>query len=172
MFTALPASVLTGKTSGKHGRTDVVKSRINKTSVDAAHPRATEFVLWDDKIAGFGLKVTPKGAKTYLFQYRLGGRAGKTRRFTIGRHGSITPDKGRREAERLALLVSQGTDPQQDKQERNRRAVDLAFKPYANRFVEECLKVRWAASHKDGESLLRLYAIPVLGNKLLISTEK
>jgi integrase len=62
---------------------------------------------------------------------------------------------------------SQGVDPQQDKQDKSRRAIDLAFKGYAERFVEDCLKVRLKASHKDGEALLRLYAIPVLGSKPL-----
>lgn len=141
--------------------------RINKSSVDATYPAIKEVMLWDDKVSGFGLKVTPTGAKTYLFQYRLGGRAGKTRRVTIGKHGSLTPDGARKEAERLARLIAQGIDPQQQKQDNARKAVDLAFKGYAQSFVDDCLKVRWKASHKDGESLLRLYAIPVLGSKPL-----
>jgi integrase len=141
--------------------------RINKSSVDATRPGTAEVMLWDDKIAGFGLKVTPKGAKTYLFQYRIGGRVGKTRRVTIGKHGALTPDAARKEAERLAVLVSQGADPQQQKQDNARKAVDLAFKGYAQTFVDDCLKVRWKTSHKDGEALLRLYAIPVLGAKPL-----
>jgi integrase len=145
----------------------MAKGRINKSNVDAVQPGATEAMLWDDRISGFGLKVMPTGAKTYLYQYRLGGRAGRTRRFTIGRHGSVTPDAARREAERLAMIVAQGVDPQQEKQDKNRRAIDLAFKPYADRFVEDCLKVRWKTSHKDGAALLRLYAAPVLGNKPL-----
>jgi len=139
--------------------------RINKSSVDATRPAAREVLLWDDKVSGFGLKVTPTGAKTYLFQYRLGGRAGKTRRVTIGKHGSLTPDGARKEAERIARLVAQGLDPQQQKQDNARKAVDLAFKGYATTFVDDCLKVRWKASHKDGEALLRLYAVPVLGSK-------
>ncbi len=137
--------------------------RINKSNVDAQRPGAAEVMLWDDKIAGFGLKTTPAGAKSYLFQFRIGGRAGKTRRVTIGRHGSITPDTARKEADRLAGLVAQGIDPQREKQAAARKAVDLAFKGYAARFVDDCLKVRWKASHADGEALLRLYAIPVLG---------
>ena len=163
MFTAFPASVLTGKGSGKH----MAKGRINKTSVDALQPASAETVLWDDKIAGFGLKVMPSGTKTYLFQYRLGGRAGRTRRVTIGKHGSLTPDKARKQAEDLAAIVSRGNDPQQQKQDNARKAIDLAFDGFAKTFVDDCLKVRWKTSHKDGEALLRLYATPVLGKKPL-----
>ncbi|MDZ7895451.1 MAG: site-specific integrase [Sphingobium sp.] len=140
---------------------------ITKSSVDATHPGQTDKLLWDEKIPGFGLKVTPSGAKTYLFQYRMGGRGAKTRRFTIGKHGALTAEKARREADRLHILVRQGIDPQAEKQDRQRKAIDLAFSDYADRFVDDCLKVRWKRSHKDGESLLRLYAKPVLGSKPL-----
>lgn len=129
-------------------------------------------MLWDDRIAGFGCKVTPTGTKSYLFQYRLGGRAGKTRRFSIGKHGTLTPDRARKQAEELAALVRQGIDPQQQKQDEGRRAVDLAFQGYVERFIDDCLKVRWKASHKDGEALLRRYAVPVLGNKPLHQIER
>ena len=141
--------------------------RINKTNVEAVAPSDKAVMLWDDRIPGFGLKVTPAGTKTYLFQYRLGGRSGRTRRFTIGKHGALTADNARREADRLATLVRQGVDPQQEKQDTARRAVDLAFKGYAETFIEDCLKIKWKASHKDGEALLRRYAIPILGNKAL-----
>lgn len=127
----------------------MAKGRINKTNVDSLLPGAAEVLLWDDKIAGFGCKVMPTGAKSYLFQYRLGGRAGRTRRVTIGKHGSLTPDAARKEAERLAVLVSQGIDPQQLKQDNARKAVDLAFKGYAQTFVDDCLKVRWIDSVKE-----------------------
>lgn len=31
--------------------------------------------LWDDEVKGFGLMVTDKGARSYILQYRVGGRA-------------------------------------------------------------------------------------------------
>lgn len=164
MFPLFLANVLTEKSTGKHG---MATGRINKGNVDATQPGARDVLLWDDKLSGFGLKVTPAGAKTYLYQYRIGGRAGKTRRVTIGKHGAFTPEAARKEAERLAQLVGQGVDPQQQKQDNARKAVDLAFKGYAATFVDDCLKVRWKASHKDGEAALRLYATPVLGSKPL-----
>jgi hypothetical protein len=46
---------------------------------------AKVLIILDRK--GFGCKATRAGRKVYLFQYRLGGRAGKTQRVTIGTHG-------------------------------------------------------------------------------------
>ena len=46
---------------------------ISKRSVDAFQSAAKDTYLWDDELAGFGLKVTPARRKVYLVQYRLGG---------------------------------------------------------------------------------------------------
>ena len=142
-------------------------ARITKQTVDATHPGAKDKLIWDAKLPGFGLKVTPKGSKVFVYQYRLGGRGAKVRRYTIGKFGPLTPDKARAEAERLATLVAQGLDPQREKVERQRVAVDLAFDRYLDRFVADCLKVRWKSSWGDAEATLRRFALPVLKDKPL-----
>jgi integrase len=53
------------------------------------------------------------------------------------------------------------------KQEQSRVAHDLAFSAYVERFIDDCLKERWAASWKDGKSLLHGHAVPVLKSKPL-----
>lgn len=90
---------------------------ISKRTVDAAAPDYRDWFLWDDDVPGFGLKVTPAGGKVYVFQYRLArpGEAEKTaaRRYTIGKHGKLTPDQARKRAKELAGLVAQNVDPRQ-----------------------------------------------------------
>ena len=72
-----------------------MRAKITKRQVDSIQPEAKDIFLWDTDIRGFGLKVTPTGTKTYLFQYRMGGRGHPTRRYTIGPHGPLTPDEAR-----------------------------------------------------------------------------
>ncbi|WP_394728193.1 tyrosine-type recombinase/integrase [Altererythrobacter sp. GH1-8] len=141
--------------------------RISKTSVDNLQAGERDDFLWDDKIAGFGVKVTPKGRKVFIFQYRLGGRGAKVRRYTIGPHGSITAEKARDEAGRLSLMTTQGIDPQSEKAEKRRETVELAFEGYLSRFTDECLKVDWPASWEDAERTLQRFAVPVLRSKSL-----
>lgn len=141
--------------------------RITKTEVDRLAPAERDCFIWDDRVSGFGVKVTPKGRKVYIFQYRLGGRGSKVRRFTIGRHGAITTEQARGEASRLSLLVSQGVDPQFDKAEKRRQEVELGFELYLERFTEECLKVRWTASWQDAERTIKQHALPRLRSKSL-----
>ncbi|MEN7537599.1 integrase arm-type DNA-binding domain-containing protein [Aurantiacibacter flavus] len=58
------------------------------------------------------MKVTSSGAASCVLQYRMGGRESKTRRYTIGGHGSPwAPAAARAEAERLSFLIAQGSDP-------------------------------------------------------------
>lgn len=141
--------------------------RVTKRSVDTMRPAANDQFLWDDELGGFGLRVTSNGAKSYVLQYRMGGREAPARRFTIGRHGSPwTPDTARKEAQRLLMQVRQGTDPVEAGKERRRQAIDLAFDSYVEMFIERYLKPRWR-KWDLAASMLRREAIPVLGAKPL-----
>lgn len=84
--------------------------RISKRTVDAARcVDGKRSILWDDKLAGFGLLVLPSGVKSYVYDYR--NAHGTKRRLTIGKVGTITPDKARELAEGHAAAVKEGGDP-------------------------------------------------------------
>jgi hypothetical protein len=54
----------------------MARVRISKSVVDAAASDGlNEVVLWDERIAGFGLKVSPSGGKVYIYRYRMRARA-------------------------------------------------------------------------------------------------
>lgn len=94
--------------------------RLSKRTVDAIapSPKGQRVTYWDDRIRGFGVRVSDKGAKVYIFQYRSGGRGTSPRRVTIGRHGEPwTPDQARKRAEQLKRDVAEGRDPQAEKVE-------------------------------------------------------
>lgn len=142
-------------------------ARITKQQVDSIAPTDKDVFLWDDELRGFGLRTTSSGAKSYVFQYRMGGREAPSRRYTIGRHGSPwTPQTARKEAERVAILVRQGIDPVQADHERRQQAIDLAFESYVESFVKLYLQKRWK-QWPLGAGVLRREAVPVLRRKAL-----
>jgi hypothetical protein len=97
----------------------------------------------------------------------MGGREAPSRRYTIGAHGSPwTPETARREAERILIMVRQGTDPVDAKNDRRREAVDLAFDSYVDSFSRLYLKKRWK-DWKLGEGVLRREVVSQLRNKPL-----
>lgn len=89
----------------------MARGRITKDAVEAFPVGEADAYLWDTKLAGYGVKVTPAGKRIYLVQYRVGGRKGRTRRVTIGTHGVKTEHEARTEAKRLLGEVQAGSDP-------------------------------------------------------------
>jgi integrase len=139
--------------------------RITKRTLDALRANSVAGFLWDEDLKGFGLRITSGGSTSYVVQYRMGGREAKTRRYTIGSHGSPwTPATAREEASRIPLLVAQGIDPVESDKQRRREAVDLAFSNYADRFASSCKGRGWKNLVVRS---LRLHIKPVLRDKAL-----
>ncbi|MEQ1707978.1 MAG: site-specific integrase [Terricaulis sp.] len=97
--------------------------RLGKRSVDGLAPAEKEYVVWDDELKGFGIRVRPSGAKTYVATYRHGRRF---RWATIGKHGSPwTPESARLKANAILRAAGEGEDPAAGKSER-RTAISVA----------------------------------------------
>ncbi len=90
-----------------------VKLTLTKRTVDVLEPEDKPWIAWDDKLTGFGVRVHPSGAKSYLVNYRAGngGRKAPNKRVVVGRAGRITPEQARRVAQELLGRVAAGDDP-------------------------------------------------------------
>jgi len=141
----------------------------NRTVSELAAGPKDEF-LWDSELAGFGLKVTPAGRKVYLVQYRLGGRRGRTRRFTIGRHGSPwTPDQARKEAKRLLGEVAAGRDPAESKTEARH---DHSMNELCALYLGEGCSTKSETTLVRDRSRIESHIKPLLGSKRLKSISR
>jgi integrase len=88
-------------------------TKLTKRVVDAASPREKDYVIWDDELPGFGLRVFASGKRSYIIQYRSTGRS---RRYTIGLHGVWTPERARQGAKVQFGRVAQGDNPAEERQ--------------------------------------------------------
>jgi integrase len=86
-------------------------ARLTKRAVDAAKVTGKDYFLWDDEMPGFGLRVLASGRKSYVVQYKIGGRGGETRRKSIGLHGVLTAEEARSEAKKWLADRAKGKDP-------------------------------------------------------------
>jgi Arm DNA-binding domain len=88
---------------------------ISKRLIDDEQPRASEFFVWDNKLAGFGVRIHPTGRKVFVAQVRVGRTL---RRVKIGPYGAFTPEQARKRAEEIIRAAADGRDPQLEKRER------------------------------------------------------
>lgn len=99
---------------------------LTKCKLDAATYTGTKnarYVLWDDEIPGFGVRIFPSGKKSFVLSYRA---AGRKRLLTVGTYGALTLDQARKAARaELAKVETQGADPLADR-ERERRGETIA----------------------------------------------
>ena len=82
-------------------------ARITKKAVDALTARQREYMLWDDDIKGFGVRVHPSGRKVYVVKY---GHHGRVVKKTIGPHGTISPAAARARAAEIVTAAKTGRD--------------------------------------------------------------
>lgn len=147
----------------------MARARISKRTVDSLKPTEKDSYLWDTELAGFGVKLTPKGLAVYLVQYRLGGRRGRTRRVTLGRHGAITPDQARIAARRVLGRVANGDDPAEDKrQARN----DTTIAELCDNYLEFGARGKRASTLATDRSNIERHIKPLLGRRLLSSVRR
>lgn len=83
-------------------------AKLTKRTVDAALPRDKSYLLFDDEVRGFALRVQPSGEKMFVMRYRFGGADRKLR---LGRYGDLTPDEARRLALKARVSLADGIDP-------------------------------------------------------------
>jgi len=132
--------------------------KLTKRTVEALTAGSADMLVFDEEVPRFGVRVMPSGIKSYLIQYRSGGR---TRRYTFAKHGLVTADEARAEARQLLAAVDRGGDPSQARRDR-RGAPTLA--EVCNRFLDEYVDKRCKpATRRDYRRVLERYVIPKLG---------
>jgi integrase len=145
---------------------------ITMRTIEASKPcYGRDVYTWDNSLRGFGLRVTPKGVKSYVLQYRVDG--GPARRTTIGIHGSPwTTQTARKEAERLLMLVRQGVDPVEQARVKKRRDRVLNFSAYCDQFVELYLQSNWVDTWPEAMRILENVLKPRWGKRPLTSLKR
>lgn len=134
--------------------------KLTKRVIDAAKPTATDLMIWDTEVRGFGFKITPTGHRSFVYMYR--GPDGKQRKPTIGRYGDLTVDQAREQARNLAHQVRTGRDPSLERQQK-RAALKLS--ELCERFLDEHVRPKNSPkTAKDTEAIIRRIVVPKLGN--------
>jgi hypothetical protein len=80
-------------------------------------------VYWDDTLAGFGVKVTPRGRKVFIVLYRTKDGFSRLRKYTIGPYGQITLAIARITAQKVLAARLEGKDPAGEKRRLRQKVI-------------------------------------------------
>src|SRR5262249_52555161 len=95
-------------------------------------PEAGRLFYWDETLPGFGIMVTAGGHRSYVVQYRAGGRS---RRMKIGDTRYLQLDDARRQAKALLGDVARGGDPLAEKR-KAASAAENTLEAIARRYLK------------------------------------
>jgi len=136
--------------------------RMTDTGVRNLKAKAQRYEVWEDGRTGFGMRVSPRGRKTFQFMYW---HHSKARRMTLGIYGEITLAEARVKYAEAKKALTQGRDPaaetvEQRKAERDAETVADLVELY----LEKWARPRKRSAAED-ERILRKEIVPAWGNR-------
>lgn len=136
--------------------------RLTKDVVGALEPRASDYVMWCGKLPGFGCRVRPSGAKSFIAQYRVGGRNTPVRKVTIGSYGKLTVDAARKAAGEVLAKAELGGDVAA---ERAKKRAEMTVAQLCDEYLEQGCALKKASTLASDRGRIARHIKPLLGRK-------
>lgn len=139
--------------------------KLTKKTIDALPIRDRVYIAYDNVLPGFGCRVTPNGARSWIVEYRPhgGGRSVGKRRITLGPVSVLTPNQAREAAGDVLARVRFGDDAPHDRAARRSSPMvaDL-IEEFINEEIRPTRKPRTADLY---DMYFRVHVRPALGSK-------
>lgn len=125
---------------------------------------------------GFGVRVFATGQKSFLIQYR--DENNRTRRYTIGRYGHLTPDQARTEAMKKLGEVRMGQNPSEQKRQKK---PDMTIAELCDQYMDDICAGRYligfnrpkkATTIATDAGRIETHIRPLLGNLPVASLDR
>ncbi len=139
--------------------------KLSKRTVDALAPAAKSFIAFDATLKGFGVRVLPSGAKSWIIEYRPGGggRSVSKRRLKLGDTFELTPSEARNAARIALSRIRLGNDPALDRLAARRQITVAAL---AEEFIKEHAQAkRKSSTAREYAHVLRKIVVPAIGSR-------
>ncbi len=136
--------------------------RLTDRSIKALKPKAERYEVWEDGRTGLGVRVSPKGRKSWVYMYRFGGKA---RRMGLGTYPAISLASANVKHAKAKELLEKGTDPgalQVERKRAERSAETVA--DLIEEYMEKWARPRKRSAYED-ERILRKDVLPAWGKR-------
>jgi integrase len=134
--------------------------------LQALGPTSKRYTLRDGR--GLFLDVTPGGVTTWIFRYQF---SGKQEKFTIGRYPEFGLKAAREKRDELAVQVSRGVSPAEEKKKERAEASTGSSKnptvrEFGERYLTEQVDKNWKDPSNEHRNLEKGF-FPEFGDRLL-----
>ena len=92
-------------------RTAKLRTELTIPAIEALEPAARPWIAWDDKVTGFGVRVQPSGAKSFIVNFRMG-KGGPLKRMVVAKVGEMLPGQARQRARSIIERAARGENPE------------------------------------------------------------
>jgi len=135
-------------------------AKLTDKKIKALKPKKARYTVWDGN--GFGVRVSPKGHKSFVWTYHFEGRP---RRLTLGSYPGFSLALANIKIAEARKALGDGRDPGQEKVNAGKaeRAADTVAELVEN-YIERYAKVKKRSARED-ERILRKDVIPAWGRK-------
>ena len=136
--------------------------KLTKTIVDGLESRTSDYVEWCGVLKGFGCRIRPSGSKTFIAQYRVGGRNSPVRKVTIGTHGKLTVEQARDAASKVLAKAELGEDVAGA---RAKQRAEMTVAQLCDEYVTEGCEAKKASTLATDKGRIERHIKPLLGRK-------
>lgn len=144
---------------------------LNRRTILALAPVEKPTVFYDETLTGFGLKVTPSRAKSWIVEYRpgVGGRGVAKKRVVIGSLNVLSPEQARKKAGEMLARAKLGADPARD---RSLERGDITVEELCDRYLNEGCSLKKASTIKTDRSRIECHVKPLMGRRRVRDIER
>lgn len=135
--------------------------RLTRAAISSAQSNSA---LWDAEVPGLCLRTTPKGSKSFVFQFRA--RSGEQGKLKIGSYPAMTIDEARKLARRHRVSVDSGGNPSHERRSA-RHAATIA--DYATIYLGDYARKKQLVKTtvQEAQRALAKFVLPKLGHRKL-----
>lgn len=133
------------------------KEKITNSTFKKITATGKDYFIWDTQLPGFGVRVSPKGKVSFVYQCRVGK---KQYRHRIGDFGPICAAEARRAALKVASKTANGERPSSAASDRTY----MTIKELCKEYLESGCGHKKQSTISTDEGRIKRHIVPLLGN--------
>lgn len=121
----------------------------------------SRIIYWCEGMKEFGIRITPKGTKTWIYEYRFNN---KTRRMSLGHYPRVSLSKATKLYSEASIKVLHGVDPLAERTTTTRQENEaLSVSDLSKKYIQYCI-VKGEVSWQEKQRAINKELLPIIGH--------